>query len=169
MSGALRAWQANALQVLARHERRDFLLEATPGGGKTRLALQHAAGLLGEGSGQRLVIVCPTRQLRRQWAEAAHAVGIELDPTWANSTVGPEAPGYQGVVVTYAQVASQPLLHRALTRVPTLVICDEIHHAALERQWGEGLRMGFEDTVFPAVPVRHAVPCRRQPHPVRAL
>jgi superfamily II DNA or RNA helicase len=47
--------------------------------------------------------------------------------------------------VTYAQVASKPLLHRARTKAAaTLVILDEIHHGGDNLSWGDAIREAFE-------------------------
>jgi len=47
--------------------------------------------------------------------------------------------------VTYAQVASKPLLHRARTQAaPTLVILDEVHHGGDNLSWGDAIREAFE-------------------------
>ena len=51
-----------------------------------------------------ITVVAPTEHLKRQWAEAAHRVGIRLDPTFTNR-MGRHARHYHGVAVTYAQVA----------------------------------------------------------------
>ena len=49
------------------------------------------------------------------------------------------------MVVTYAQVASHPMLHRARTENrKTLVILDEIHHAGDAMSWGSAVREAFE-------------------------
>jgi len=47
--------------------------------------------------------------------------------------------------VTYAQVATKPLLHCARTEAaPTLVILDEIHHGGDNLSWGDAIRQAFE-------------------------
>jgi len=123
---------------------RDFLAVATPGAGKTTFALRIAAELLASGAVQAVTVVAPTEHLKSQWALAAGHVGIMLDPGFKNS-MGMTSPDFQGVAVTYAGVAAHPLLHRARTeRRRTLVILDEIHHAADARSWGEALREAFE-------------------------
>ncbi|RZS89995.1 superfamily II DNA or RNA helicase [Motilibacter rhizosphaerae] len=140
----LRAWQQAALD--AYHERgpRDFLAVATPGAGKTTFALRLATDLLQQGVIRAVTVVAPTEHLKRQWAEAAHRVGIELDPEFRNAQ-GAHAAGLTGVAVTYAQVAMAPLLHRARTEArPTLVILDEVHHGGDALSWGEAVREAFE-------------------------
>ncbi len=140
----LRAWQQEALESYLRATPRDFLAVATPGAGKTTFALRVATELLERGAVQRITVVCPTEHLKRQWADAAHRVGIRIDPQFRNA-MGSHAEGYDGVALTYAQVAMKPLLHRARTEAArTLVILDEIHHAGDAQSWGEAVRDAFE-------------------------
>ncbi len=140
----LRAWQAQALTAYTEASPRDFMAVATPGAGKTTFALYVAADLLQRRVVSRVTVVCPTEHLKAQWADAAHRAGIRLDPTFRNSQ-GSHARSYEGVAVTYAQVATRPALHRARTEAaPTLVILDEIHHGGDARSWGEAIREAFE-------------------------
>ena len=143
-AGALRAWQAEALKLYLESGRTDFLAVATPGAGKTTFALRVAAELLHAGTVQAVTVVAPTEHLKTQWADAAGRVGIHLDPRFSN-TVGETSSDYDGVAVTYAQVAARPSVHRdRTTAVPTLVILDEIHHGGDNKSWGDGIRQAFE-------------------------
>lgn len=140
----LRAWQQEALDAYLGRSPRDFLAVATPGAGKTTFALRVAAELLGRGTVRRVTVVCPTEHLKRQWADAAQRAGIAIDPSFRNSQ-GAHGRGFDGVAVTYAQVASKPLLHRARTEAQrTLVILDEIHHGGDALSWGDAVREAFE-------------------------
>ena len=140
----LRAWQQEALDTYLRSTPQDFLAVATPGAGKTTFALRIATELLERGTVQRITVVCPTEHLKRQWADAAHRVGIKLDPTFRNSQ-GAHGSEFDGVAVTYAQVATKPVLHRARTEARrTLVILDEIHHGGDALSWGDAVREAFE-------------------------
>ena len=140
----LRAWQADALTQYLRSTPRDFLAVATPGAGKTTYALRLATELLARGLISRVTVVAPTEHLKTQWADAASLVGIRIDPRFTNAA-GRHGAEYDGVAVTYAQVASKPLLHRARTEAaPTLVILDEIHHGGDNLSWGEAIREAFE-------------------------
>ena len=140
----LRAWQAQALQDYRDAGATDFLVTATPGAGKTAFALTLAAELLASRVVDRVVVVCPTDHLRTQWATAALALGIGLDPTLSNA-VGPVRPDLQGYVTTYAQVAARPAIHQARTQAKrTLVVLDEVHHAGDGLSWGEAVAFAFE-------------------------
>ena len=140
----LRAWQKRALDQLSASSDPDFLTVATPGAGKTTFALTVAAELLGRRIVDRLIVVAPTEHLKLQWAEAAARAGIPIDPTYSAGK-GKIATDYVGVAVTYAGVGVNPLALRVRTeRFKTLVILDEVHHAADSLSWGEGVREAFE-------------------------
>jgi superfamily II DNA or RNA helicase len=143
----LRAWQRRALTRYLAARPRDFLANATPGAGKTTFGLRIAAELLADRTVASVTVVTPTEHLKYQWAEAAARAGIALDPEFRNSG-GPTSTAYQGVVVTYAQVAAHPVLHRARTEMRrTLVVLDEVHHAGDAKSWGEAVRESFEPAV----------------------
>ncbi|MBT0995607.1 DEAD/DEAH box helicase [Cellulomonas sp. DKR-3] len=143
-AGKLRAWQAEALEAYRARSPRDFLAVATPGAGKTTFALRIATELLEARVVRRVTVVAPTEHLKRQWADAAARVGIRLDPNFSNAQ-GRHGHGFDGVAVTYAQVANKPALHAArTTAAPTLVILDEVHHGGDALSWGDGVREAFE-------------------------
>jgi len=123
---------------------RDYLMVATPGAGKTTFALKIAAELLAARHVRAITVVAPTEHLKQQWADAATRLGVRLDPRFTNAQ-GATGQAFDGVVVTYAQVASHPMLHRARTENrKTLVILDEIHHAGDAMSWGSAVREAFE-------------------------
>ncbi len=137
----LRAWQRDALASFTRRQSRDFLAVACPGAGKTTFAL---AACRSELRGERLpiVVVVPTAHLKRQWADAAVRFGLHLEPDWT-ARDGRLPPDLHGVVVTYAQAASSAGVLSNLAR-DGFVILDEIHHAATDRSWGDGVQSAFE-------------------------
>ena len=105
----LRGWQDEALVAMrtwVASGTRPFLVAAAPGAGKTRPALELAREALASGHVRRIVVVCPTGPLTRQWAQAAAGLGIDLQP----DADDPRPPGdFQGIVVTYARVAQAGL------------------------------------------------------------
>ncbi len=117
-----------------------FLISAAPGAGKTRPALEFARRELTRRAVDGVVIACPTAPLTRQWARAAHALGLELAPD-ADSPRPPQ--GFHGVVVTYARIASSPRTWAGGTRERTLVIADEAHHLGEDLAWGAGFSQSF--------------------------
>ena len=145
----LREWQQEARE---RYHGRDggadgsFLVVATPGAGKTTLALTIATDLIDQGVIEKIVVVVPTAHLRRQWSAAAHRSGVQLDHRFVNAN-GVVGSDFDGVVVTYQTVTSEPLLWRKLCSIKrTLVIFDEIHHAGEGdgQRWGPALKTAFE-------------------------
>ena len=142
--GSLRGWQREAYHEYFRIPRRDFLLVATPGAGKTAFALTVAAELLARREIAAVTVVTPTEHLKHQWAQAAHGAGIGMDSGFRNAQ-GRLSADFAAVAVTYAQVAAHPALHRQRTlNRRTLVIFDEIHHAGDALSWGEAVRESFE-------------------------
>lgn len=142
-AGHLRAWQAEAVEKYLTSQAQDFLAVATPGAGKTTFALRVAVELMGAGIVKKLTVVCPTEHLKGQWAEAAARVGIHIDPAFRNSQ-GRAGSHFDGVAVTYAQVAANPAVHALRTKTyATLVIFDEIHHAGDALSWGDGVERAF--------------------------
>jgi superfamily II DNA or RNA helicase len=140
----LRGWQRHAYAAYFEAGKRDFLLVATPGAGKTTYALTVARELLNRREIVSITVVAPTEHLKYQWAQAAARFGIAIDPAYSNSQ-GPVGADFQGVAITYAQVAAHPALHRQRTEGRrTLVIFDEIHHAGDALSWGEAVREAFD-------------------------
>jgi len=138
----LRAWQREAFDVWNAGRPPDALVVATPGAGKTRFATRLAHALLREGAVARVVVVVPREHLKAQVARAMAGALIQLDHRFRNGD-GTLASDFDGAVITYQQVAAAPSVFAALTRVPTLVVLDEIHHAGEHATWGQALRDAF--------------------------
>lgn len=141
----LRQWQEEALavyhQALA-EGRRSLLWEATPGAGKTTAAVQVAVDQLGRGC-RRIVVVVPTRHLKRQWASSATRHGVHLDSEFS----GALTRDFNGVALTYQQLASDPDFFEDFCRGATLIL-DEVHHAGDGLQWGTAVNQVAQDAAF---------------------
>ena len=136
----LRRWQRDALIAFADRPHPDFLAVACPGAGKTTFALAAIRAELG-GRPRPLIITVPTAHLKQQWADAASHFGMHLDPDWH-----PEdglAKDMHGIIVTYAQAASARHHLRRFAE-DGVVVLDEIHHAASDRSWGDGVFHAFQ-------------------------
>jgi superfamily II DNA or RNA helicase len=117
---------------------------ATPGAGKTTYALTVAKELLAQREVAAITIVTPTEHLKYQWATAAQRFGLAIDPSYSNAQ-GRAGADFQGVAITYAQVAAHPALHRNRTEGRrTLVIFDEVHHAGDALSWGDAVKEAFD-------------------------
>jgi superfamily II DNA or RNA helicase len=142
----LRVWQREAFELYQRAQPRDFLTVATPGAGKTTFALTIAADLLARGIVDRVVIVTPTEHLKTQWALAASGIGITLDPSLAGQ--GVLGSDFQGFAVTYAGLAVNANAYRArIEHRKTMVILDEVHHAADALSWGDAVQEACEPAI----------------------
>ncbi|MEP6953657.1 MAG: DEAD/DEAH box helicase family protein, partial [Solirubrobacteraceae bacterium] len=137
---SLRDWQERALVAMDAWSGGPFLISAAPGAGKTRPALEFARRQLKAGTIRRVVVVCPTTPLTRQWAAAAAPMGLHLVPDAAD--LRPPAD-FAGVAVTYARVAASAARWATQCTPGTLVIADEAHHLGEELAWGEGFHLAF--------------------------
>jgi superfamily II DNA or RNA helicase len=140
---SLRVWQTRALTRMATWNEGPFLISAAPGAGKTRPALEFARAQLKASAIGAVVVACPTAPLTRQWARAAHDLGIDLAPD-ADSPAPPS--GFHGVSVTYARVAKAPKRWARTLPRRTLVIADEAHHLGEELTWGVSYARAFEQS-----------------------
>src|SRR4051794_11524145 len=138
----LRPWQKAALDRFLSAAGPDFLAVATPGAGKTTFALTAARHELAA-TPSRLVVVAPTAHLKTQWARAASALSLHLDPAWSAAD-GALSADMHGIVTSYQQVAVSA---GALAQLANgaFVIPDELHHAADERAWGAAVLRAFAE------------------------
>jgi superfamily II DNA or RNA helicase len=128
------------MAAMSTWERGPFLISAAPGAGKTRPALEFAKQEIAMGRAKAVVVACPTAPLTRQWARAAHALGLDLAP----DVDSPRPPqGFKGVAVTYARIAKSPGRWGRAASSGTLVIADEAHHLGEDLAWGEGFATAF--------------------------
>lgn len=137
----LRRWQKAALDRFTARQGPDFLAVATPGAGKTTFAL---AAVRQELARERrlLVVVAPTQHLKTQWADAAEALDLHVETSWAAAD-GVLPADVHGLVTTYQQVASSARELAALAD-GAVVVLDEVHHAGDDRAWGDAVRRAFQ-------------------------
>lgn len=133
---SLRPWQRDALDAFSRRRSPNFLAVACPGAGKTTFALAACRQFLA-GEPKPVVVVVPTQHLKHQWADAAARFGVHLAPEWTERAG--LAPDMHGIVTTYAQVSTASASLAALV-AGGIVVLDEIHHAADEKSWGDGVK-----------------------------
>jgi superfamily II DNA or RNA helicase len=117
-----------------------LLISAAPGAGKTRPSLEFVRRELRAGNIGSVVVACPTAPLTRQWARAAHELGVDLAP----DATSPRPPqGFHGVAVTYARIAKAPKRWATASGARALIVADEAHHLGEELAWGEGFATAF--------------------------
>ena len=142
----LRNWQQEAINRFVLSDSQNFLVTACPGAGKTTFALSAARELLDSGKIRRVVVVVPSDALRTQWADNTSA-GVDLRPLVGAERI--DHPDYHGVVTTY-QALTGTVAHMIRGTIGdgdpqgTLVILDEIHHAADSSSYGRALEYAFE-------------------------
>lgn len=149
MATELRAWQKRACERYEELNQRVFLLEATPGGGKTRFSAEICRLRLDAGEVQAIVVVVPTAALRKQVADAfATHTGIQLDPKW-DGACALIHKNFIGAVVTYQWLAMHPgVLRQKIGQVDTLVVLDEVHHGSDDKTWGKALSYALERAIY---------------------
>lgn len=142
----LREWQKEAYNAYFNRTSREFLVVATPGAGKTSLALQIAKTEIQQHwrDVKRVVIVVPTTHLKQQWCQAAQNLGLPLIDF--DNSYGAEPDDTCGLVTTYASVVRNSTLYAMQTHKPTLTILDEIHHAGDDSRlsWGPAIKHAFQ-------------------------
>lgn len=135
-------WQNEAVESFVK-SKDNFLVTATPGAGKTRMAMLGAQRLLDVGEIDRIIVVVPTTPLRKHWSKSAARMGLDLTANYENGA-GALTAAKHGVVVTYQQVCASPDLWRKHSnQKKTLAIFDEIHHAGDDSTWGKSLIHAF--------------------------
>jgi superfamily II DNA or RNA helicase len=154
-----RKWQRRALeriQSIISQAIDKALIAACPGAGKTLLAA-YILDLLFKSGVICIVIVVPSKALKRQWHKALREVGLDSVHDVDNSTL--DERRYRGDdmfdplrpvnIVTYAQVASNPEIFTTLCdRHRTAVVLDEVHHADDKEEFGKSLIAAFSGAVF---------------------
>jgi len=168
----LRDWQVKFVKAFLEQitkNQSNFLLVATPGAGKTTSALYVAKKRKESGAIQRIVVVVPSTQLKDQWSRAAHETfGLDLTVRGnkACKEAGIEPNDTDGMIVSYAQVSTQPHLHRMFCERETFVIFDEIHHCGDSDSlpWGAGIKYAFEHAKYTLA--MSGTPFRSDNHPI---
>ena len=140
----LRSWQAEALKSWNVRPK-SFMLEACPGAGKTRFALEVAKHLRESGEIRSITYVVPSVHLVNQTSDAASEMGLRLR-AFRNEHVAVPSDAH-GRVVTYQSVASQPLLFsRGMDS--TLLVLDEVHHVGGKAAWGQAIQEAFDGAAY---------------------
>lgn len=139
----LRNWQQRFVDAFRKAERRDFMLAAVPGSGKTIASLYCLKEFLDSGSKRRALIVVPTDHLREQWRDEAYRVlGLSLQTEFS----GRLGNDFAGLITTYQALARSPVNFRAVvSRYQFMGIGDEVHHLSDKEHtaWGTAFKDVF--------------------------
>jgi superfamily II DNA or RNA helicase len=135
-----RDWQIEALRKFHATTELSFLLEATPGAGKTIFTAFCARELIEKREIDFAVIVVPTTALKGDkkagflgdWSK----VGLQITPT-VKEAEGPPSE-FRGGVVTYQQLPHIISTFETWARngVRLMFVVDEGHHASEDNRWG---------------------------------
>lgn len=154
----LRKWQEKAL---AKHQelrsgspnKTDYLYQATPGAGKTRLTIEILLYEKQRGAKPFIVIVSPSKALTIQWAEDMSRYGFNITEDYTSKREDTD-----GWSITYQAVLSQATtLHSLVNSRHVIIVFDEIHHLSDKNIWGAhntfafkgaALRIGLTGTPF---------------------
>ncbi len=135
-----RGWQSKALRNFLAADGKSFLVEATPGAGKTIFSGLCAKELLEDGAVTFVVIVVPTTALKGD-AEAGflgdwNKIGVDITPVLRDGK--PPQKDFHGAVVTYQQLPNLVSTFETWARNGQKVffVFDEIHHATESNSWG---------------------------------
>jgi superfamily II DNA or RNA helicase len=145
----LRDWQMQSKARWQAKRTANWLVAATPGAGKTMHGGNIAYDFLTEHANGLIVVVTPTAHLKRQWRDDCtnYRVGLDFVTEWDGTRV--RGGTTNGVCVTYQALSmgAAQNMRALVSRQPTLVILDEIHHCGVERSWGDAVGYAFEPAI----------------------
>jgi superfamily II DNA or RNA helicase len=143
----IRGWQSLALKAWY-PMRKNFLLVACPGAGKTRFAFEVAQQLLSQQKIDKVVFVVPTIALVGQTVDTARDFGLRVKAFETGQGVIPH--DHQGFVTTYQSVCSSPEIFKHQLSDPSrvLVVLDEVHHVGDRKSWGDSIRQVFSQVGY---------------------
>jgi superfamily II DNA or RNA helicase len=144
----LRQWQAQALPVILRQLWTSGVatLHAAPGAGKTLFAGAVFQKLRDAGFVDRLIVVVPNTAIVEQWRDALGKLRIYIDTEPRDGFL--EHQETAGAVITYHRLPRPSVAAAHATRIskiPTLVILDEVHHVADNAAWGTAVQRMIGD------------------------
>ena len=140
MSLKLRKWQAEAIQKAEAwyaSGEKTFLTDAAPGAGKTIFASALADRLIKKGTIERVISIAPRTQVTTQWGEEFTFVTGRPMMRVMSSESGVDGYGLDLCLTWQSVDGLLPSLQAICQHFKTLVICDEHHHAAVSKNWGE--------------------------------
>jgi superfamily II DNA or RNA helicase len=162
MSGTptLRHWQEKAFSevVSAWREKPDGkpLIAASPGAGKTWLAVVVSQASLRDFDIDLVIVVSPSVNIKEQWLETFKAAGIQAHARADNEALRFRLDSgldvredNRAICVTYSQLSRDAELFVEIARrMRVLVIADEVHHADDKESFGRSLEMLAEQAAL---------------------
>jgi superfamily II DNA or RNA helicase len=138
-----RGWQLEALDAYNLWTEKHFLLDATPGAGKTLFSAFVAKHLFERGQIDFALIVVPTTAIKGDkdagFLGDWNKVGVQITRVLKDGRDRPKE--YRGAVVTYSQLPNLVGTIEVWARngLRLLLIPDEIHHASEDNSWGSAI------------------------------
>ncbi len=146
----LRDWQEKVfdkyLKLRKETNQNRFLLEATPGAGKTIMAIRLLLHELSEAD-YKIIVVSPTQSLRTQWVDEAAKLGINLSENFEidlSSSI--ETQGWSLCYQILALYKNAERLKEITKAANAVIIFDEIHHLSDGNTWGINAKLAFDDS-----------------------
>ena len=152
---ALRAWQSDCIKLAESRQwfigeslKPNFSINVSPGGGKTVFGIASWLQMKKTGACRKMVVVVPSRNLKRQWQRQCQRHGIRLS---AENMYDLGDPSIDGCVITYAAVCASPNTLKAVCRDAGIeisgvfLICDEYHRVCQDRVTGGKMELAFSD------------------------
>jgi superfamily II DNA or RNA helicase len=147
---ASRTWQKEALAKCWRTftaGRQRFLMAAAPGAGKTRAAAAIARLMLDAGRVEQVVVVAPRTKVAEQWIDALNKADVP-SAQWSVVRSLRESGPVLNPVMTFQGLSQDPSrVQYFCSQRPTLVIIDELHHAASGASWGDSALHAFDNSM----------------------
>ena len=149
----LRLWQVKALEKcitwwfqvgIDNH----FILNTAPASGKTKASCAIAQMLFERGEIERVIVIAPQIEVVDSWAEDFEKItGRVMGKVTAKD--GDLSQVRMDICATWhAVLGLQQELQSVCLSQPTLVICDESHHAAVSAAWGSSGSSAFAQAKF---------------------
>jgi len=134
-----RGWQKDAVTIFKNvtREKKCFLIDATPGSGKTYLSGFFIQEVRKEYPNIFTIIVVPTTAIKKNFLDAYHDLGIELKSMLNKGRGRPKE--FDGAITTYQQLPNliKTFSTWAKQQQQLLFVFDEIHHTSDDNKWGD--------------------------------
>jgi superfamily II DNA or RNA helicase len=142
-----RGWQAEELKKFSVWTEKHFLLDATPGSGKTLFAAFAARFLFERNQIDFVLIVTPGTVIKTAFLEHWNRAGIQITTVLKAGRGAPSE--FRGAAVTFSQLPNLVETIKTWQRngLRILFVFDEIHHASEDNDWGAATELCGERAV----------------------
>ena len=147
MSLKLRKWQAEAIKKAVDwcETGEQLFLTDVAWRRKTIFASALAKQLLDAGKIERVIAIAPRKQVTSQWGDEFKIVTGRPMMRVLSSENGVDGYGLDLCLTWQSVDGLLPSLQAICQNFKTMVICDEHHHAAVSKTWGDNAEVAFKD------------------------